>query len=1419
LGTITNRDARKEDHEKSILLSLSNNIAKVRDKKDLLQALNTHLIALFPIVGFGITLLNEEGKSHSPFVVGSEDRIKDDDDFKKVVKLQYNTEDGVVNNILQATEPLLLNVQALEVKRAAYVDFWKKMNVEQVLGITLHVAAKPLGCLILLLSPDKTNTISVNLFKTVSSQISIAVSNIIANEDIVRREEEKTILLSLSKDIAALRNRDDLFQRVNPTIKEILSYKKLGIAHISEDRKHHSAFMMDLGDAVKYHLDFINITTQMFDVNDQVFSSIMNSVEPVILDVNALAQIPGIPAYVHFWKEVKFKYLLCVALRVGGNEIGVVFFDIDSDSIAHVKVNLLKSVCAQLSIAVSNILANEQIARREEEKTILLLLSNEIAALRNRNDLFYVVNTKLKQLFSVSEFGIAYIDSDNKTYRAFVLDLQEPIRNLPYYEKVTSDQYHVTDPLFSKVMNSAEPVLFHVPELAEEVDMPAYVHFWKEAGLQQVLCIALRVGGSNIGCAFIHMTETSLFKLNVSLLKGVCAQLSVAVSNILGNEEIARRESERELLLSLNMAISAVRNSDELLSVISQKLKHLIGFTHTVIATLNEDQSTLSAFLLDSKSRSKSHPDYAKSLKGKYVMNDGILDKVFSAPGPLVFDLHQLNEQGNLPVYFKMNFESGINFAVMAKFSIGTDIFGVWMLLFDSTKPPESRQVSLIDGLSYQIAIAIQNIRANKEIQHREEEKSLLLKFSNAIAAVKEKDVLAKVLKQQLNDLFSIEDYLINQLINDKKSFIPLLYDPDADFIKDPSFQVILNAPTDVHDGIFDKILNSDEPVTFNAEEWSSRTNPPVYEKTAKVIGLKKMTGVRICLGQEDIAVLNFRHDDFDLTPAQHQLLKSICSQIAFTISNLIAKNDIKAREQEKSRLLEFSNAIASVREKDVLAKIIKKQLKELFGIEDYAIHAISKDKKTHRPVLFDPDADFALHPDFKKLIGTETDVNDGVFNAILNSVEPVIFNVSDWLNSSSPPAYAKAAEDIQMTTMAGVCIRLGKEAIAVMNFKQDASNQFATKKPLFKSICSQLAIAISNVLANEKIENQLHQIEKYRQQLEEEKIYLQEEIQTSHNYSEIIGESPAIKKVFHWVRQVASSDSTVLLLGETGTGKELIARAIHNSSPRKNKLMIKINCAALPANLIESELFGHEKGSFTGAIERRIGKFELAHQGTLFLDEIGEMPLELQVKLLRALQEKEIERVGGKSTIKTDVRIIAATNRDLEKLVEEGKFRIDLYYRLDIFPIHLPPLRERREDIPLLASHFIFRFAKKSGRKIKNLNNQALKELMQYHWPGNIRELEHLIERSILLSPGETITEIHLPIQKQRTVANNPIPTEEIILKTIDENERDYILKVLKYCKGKISGEKGAAELLGIPPSTLNSRMKRLGIKREHIA
>lgn len=332
---------------------------------------------------------------------------------------------------------------------------------------------------------------------------------------------------------------------------------------------------------------------------------------------------------------------------------------------------------------------------------------------------------------------------------------------------------------------------------------------------------------------------------------------------------------------------------------------------------------------------------------------------------------------------------------------------------------------------------------------------------------------------------------------------------------------------------------------------------------------------------------------------------------------------------------------------------------------------------------------------------------------------------------------------------------------------------------------------------------------------LAEKKTYPDEGIKTIQHYPEIIGKSSAILETLQLVTRVAPTYSSVLILGETGTGKELIARAIHTNSSRRDKPMIKVNCATLPANLIESELFGHERGSFTGATDRRIGKFELAHNSTLFLDEIGEMPLELQVKLLRALQEKEIERIGSERTIKVDVRIIAATNRDLENEVQEGRFRTDLYYRLNIFPIGLPSLRNRREDLPLLATHFIQKLSQKIGKKITRVSKYALEQIMSYDWPGNIRELEHAIERSILLSEDDVINQVCLPASKENRL--NRLSKNEFIVKTIEENERDHILGMLRYTQGRLGGYKGAAEFLGVPPSTLSSKLKRLGIRKEH--
>ncbi len=341
----------------------------------------------------------------------------------------------------------------------------------------------------------------------------------------------------------------------------------------------------------------------------------------------------------------------------------------------------------------------------------------------------------------------------------------------------------------------------------------------------------------------------------------------------------------------------------------------------------------------------------------------------------------------------------------------------------------------------------------------------------------------------------------------------------------------------------------------------------------------------------------------------------------------------------------------------------------------------------------------------------------------------------------------------------------------------------------------------------NHDLQIALTELETLKEKLEEENKYLQQEIKLDHNFEEIISQSKKFKKVLSQVEQVADTDATVLILGESGTGKELIARAIHNLSDRNNSAMVKVNCAALPSTLIESELFGHEKGAFTGALQQKIGRFELADQGTIFLDEIGELPLELQSKLLRVLQENEFERIGNSITTVVDVRVIAATNKELKEEIEKGNFREDLYYRLNVFPIELPPLRERKEDIPILVKHFLLKYGLKFGKKIESISNESIKKLSNYSWPGNIRELENVIERAVIITKG---TKLHIGDYFENLISN-----DDQSINTLLENERKHILKALEASNWKISGENGAAKILDVRRTTLDARIKKLNITK----
>ena len=442
------------------------------------------------------------------------------------------------------------------------------------------------------------------------------------------------------------------------------------------------------------------------------------------------------------------------------------------------------------------------------------------------------------------------------------------------------------------------------------------------------------------------------------------------------------------------------------------------------------------------------------------------------------------------------------------------------------------------------------------------------------------------------------------------------------------------------------------------------------------------------------------------------------------------------------------------------------------------------------------------------------------------DTLKPVIANLVD-LDEISPAVHEELTSIEGAKSVCLVPLVNRGRAIGILSTVRTTENPFTEEEVEFLSqVAGPIAIAIENALAYEEIAQ-------LKDKLAEEKHYLEEQIRSEMGFEQIIGSSVAIKHVLQLVETVAPSDSTVLLLGETGTGKELIARAIHEHSRRKDRTFVKLNCAAIPTGLLESELFGHEKGAFTGASGQKVGRMELADQGTLFLDEVGDIPIEIQPKLLRVLQEREFERLGSTHTRRVNIRLVAATNRDLEKMVVEREFRADLFYRLNVFPIRIPPLRQRREDVPLLTKYFVQKIAKRMQKNIDSVPASVIKGLTAWDWPGNIRELENFIERAVILTRGKSLDAPLWELHKLKTgePASLPAPQGEeeeiarIVKNTINslsskraldehaQKQRQEIIRVLAECKGRIAGENGAAARMGIPRSTLNCRIRKLGI------
>src|SRR5215813_243454 len=601
--------------------------------------------------------------------------------------------------------------------------------------------------------------------------------------------------------------------------------------------------------------------------------------------------------------------------------------------------------------------------------------------------------------------------------------------------------------------------------------------------------------------------------------------------------------------------------------------------------------------------------------------------------------------------------------------------------------------------------------------------------------------------------------------------------------------------------------FSSRKPVLRHRVDFTEFNNP-IMERAAAA-GIKSGCAVPLICHEKivgSMALASLRESAF--TEDDVELLTQIGAQAAIAVEN--AQNFQKAwlaqqqviHERDRSRLLlEINNAVVSHLDLRELLKSIASSLRRIIP-NDAAFLTLWDGEGTHVQLQA---LDLQALDKVPFEAGLRAPMEGTPEGEAIASQRPVLVSHVD-LSRFHSPWVKKGFESGIRAGCAVPLIAHGHTlgALSVVSMHEDAFTEEDAK--LLEQCASQVAIAVANALA-------MRDLEALKNKLAQEKLYLEDEIRSEFNFDEIIGHSPALRQVLQLVETVAASDSTVLLLGETGTGKELIARAVHDHSRRKSRTFVKLNCAAIPTGLLESELFGHEKGAFTGAIAQKVGRLELADQGTLFLDEVGDIPIEIQPKLLRALQEREFERLGGTHTKKVNVRLVAATNRNLEKMIEERQFRNDLYYRLKVFPIRIPPLRERKEDIPLLVRYFAEKFARQMQKSIDSIPAEAMARLQAWQWPGNVRELENLIERSVILSTGTTL---QVPLSEVTPSAAAVMPAAPAA-SSLEATDREHIIKVLRETRGVLAGPNGAAYRLGLKRTTLQYKMKKLGITRDH--
>jgi formate hydrogenlyase transcriptional activator len=1320
-------------------------------------------------------------------------------------------ENSLAGLVWQTQKPYLLNRPEEAAAYPALMKTFQKNNIRSGCALPLTSSGRRLGTIAFASRRDGAySEEQFDFLQPLANQVAIAVDNALnleqarkAEHELKRQLEHERLMLEINNAVVSQLDLRKLLQIISPSIRDVIGCDTVGVLLFDQESQQLRAFMSDF--------------PSDHPLAEQGF--------PIALEgsPSGLAFTTGQPVYVDKPDVDKFDSALakrvfdegvqsgvCIPLLAKGEKLGVLgvtskrenaFSDDDKE--------LLLQIANQVAIAVENALnferarkAEQEMRRQFERERLMLEINNAVVSQLDLRDLVGVISSCLREALQLDISSVSLYDPKINQLRAYWFDLADvlpPIEEgtpLPLDGNVGGLAFTSGKPIF---LNRTDPE-------------KAYSDFDKrliEAGIRSGGCVPLIVQERKLGILAIGSFREAAFpEADQELLVQIANQIAIAVDNALNferarkAEQEVKRQFERErLMLEINNAVVTIFDLSELVKTISASLRNILPHEVAGIALYETGSNHLREY------SNVAYKDVDIYREGDTIPIEGTpAGQVFLTGQPLLIKQPDLDKYP-ADLYAQRPVEGSPKSACLVPLISHGQKLGILGVSSTEVEKFTETDLELLSQIAGQVAIAVDNAlnfeRARQSEQraiNQSEQLKLLLEINNAVVSNLDLKSLLQTISSWLRTLSHYDSMGV------------ALYDPETNQLRtyaNPSNHEFLDHGRLIpfEGTIIGTTFTTGQPILLDRLD-DPRFNSE-FSKRFREAGFKSGGCVPLIAHDRKLGTLGVAsYREIHFSQSEVELLCQIANQVAIAVENALNfERACKAERQageERDRanlLLDVNNAIISHLDLSELMKTISANLLDILPHDTAGIALYDAEHNHLREYTNVAYAGYDAIPqgEIFPLAGTSV-------GWVFTSGKPLLLRRPD---AQRFPADRKPrpGENTPRSACLVPLISHGRKlgVLGVASYQEDRFTEADLER--LAQIAGQVAIAVENALAYQEIET-------FKNTLASEKLYLEQEIQTEYNFAEIIGQSATLKRILKQVETVAPTDSVVLIQGETGTGKELIARAIHNLSARRERTMVKLNCAAIPTGLLESELFGHEKGAFTGAVSQRVGRFELANKGTLFLDEVGDIPLELQPKLLRVLQESEFERLGSSRTIRADVRLIAATNCDLAQMVEEKKYRGDLFYRLNVFPLRLPPLRERLEDIPLLVGYFIQKHALRMNKRITTVRADDMEALNASQWSGNVRELENFIERAVILSKGHQLEVPLSELKKPGTVQHSDkASATQTKLISLEANERAHIQEILRHTNGVIGGKGGAAEILDLPVSTLRSRMKKLGL------